>query len=247
MIACSPKYLIHDLQLAIDDAAIENPANAMLIPPMRALRPQYIAIMRSSYWGAAGAANLTVSFLDNPNAATKKKILQYANLWRKTANIKFVESSDGIIRIAREDDGYWSYLGTDIKQIPRGQPTMNLQGFTERTSDSEYSRVVTHEFGHTLGMPHEHMRRDIVARIDPAKAYKYFQQTQGWSRQMVQQQVLTPLEESSLFSTARANVDSIMCYQLPGSIMKDGIAVPGGNEITQVDYDFVRKLHPRLK
>ena len=58
-----------------------------------------------------------------------------------------------------EWSGYWSYLGTDVLHIPVDQQTMNLQGFTERTPESEYRRVVRHETGHTMGFPHEHMRR----------------------------------------------------------------------------------------
>ena len=62
-------------------------------------------------------------------------------------------------RISRGSEGYWSYLGTDIRLIPRNRPTMNLQGFTMNTSESEYKRVVRHETGHTLGFPHEHILR----------------------------------------------------------------------------------------
>ena len=78
---------------------------------------------------------------------------------------------------------------------------MNLQGFDMDTPDSEFYRVVRHETGHTLGFPHEHMRRDIVARIDPARAEQYFGVTQGWSPRMVIEQVLTPLDEASIFGT----------------------------------------------
>jgi hypothetical protein len=62
-------------------------------------------------------------------------------------------------QISRGSEGYWSYLGTDIRLIPWNRPTMNLQGFTMNTSESEYKRVVRHETGHTLGFPHEHILR----------------------------------------------------------------------------------------
>src|SRR5207248_2959407 len=103
----------------------------------------------------------------------------------------------------------------------------NLQGFTMSTPESEYKRVVRHETGHTLGFPHEHMRRALVARIDPEKAYEYFERTQGWPRSVVDQQVLTPLDETSLMGTP-ADETSIMCYQLPGSITRDGRPIIGG-------------------
>jgi hypothetical protein len=56
---------------------------------------------------------------------------------------------------------------------------MNLQGFTMNTLESEFRRVVRHETGHTLGFPHEHLRRQIVDNIDPDRAYAYFKQVQG--------------------------------------------------------------------
>jgi hypothetical protein len=47
---------------------------------------------------------------------------------------------------------------------------MNLEGFTMKTPDSEFHRVVRHETGHTLGFPHEHMRAELVKRIDSCRA-----------------------------------------------------------------------------
>lgn len=113
------------------------------------------------------------------------------------------------------------------------------------TADSEFHRVVRHETGHTMGFPHEHMRRELVNRIDPQKAIKYFGQTQGWSEQMVRQQVLTPLDEGSLIGTAHADPKSIMCYQIPGILTKDGQPIVGGTDIDPSDYAFAAKIYPK--
>jgi hypothetical protein len=152
----------------------------------------------------------------------------------------------GDIRISLGSGGYWSYLGTDILHIPKGRPTMNLEGFTMDTVESEYKRVVRHETGHTLGFPHEHMRRALVARIDPKKAFKWFKDKYGWDRQTVMSQVLTPLDESSLMGTPSADDTSIMTYQLPGAIMKDGRPIAGGLDIGEADYKFAAKIYPKL-
>ena len=121
---------------------------------------------------------------------------------------------------------------------------MNLQGFTMNTSESEYKRVVRHETGHTLGFPHEHMRKALVERIDPAKAYEYFRRKQGWEPRMVDQQVLTPLDERSIMGTP-ADQTSIMCYQLPGSITRDGKPILGSMDINQTDYAFAGRIYPK--
>lgn len=219
---------------------------------MRGLKP--IAVDKNKYW-KGGKVDLSVSFLDGPDATTRRLILEHMNAWNKWCNVKFRETTGtGQIRIARittaedpEMSGYWSYIGTDIRKIPIGEPTMNLEGFVAKTSLREYRRVVRHETGHTLGCEHEHMRKEIVGRIDKQKAYAYFKKTDNWTKKDVDLQVLTPLEDISILGTPKADATSIMCYDLPGSIMKDGTAVTGGMDINANDGAFMGTLFPRAK
>jgi hypothetical protein len=209
---------------------------------------EYISVLTTKYWHTKGV-RLTVGFLDNPPKDLRARILLHMNAWAASANVVFSETNaDAQVRIAREggqNGGYWSYIGTDILSIPAGQPTMNLEAFTMNTPESEYHRVVRHETGHTLGFPHEHMRRELVDKIDPEKAYKYFAATQGWTADDVKAQVLTPIEESSLWGTAHADPNSIMCYQIPGSITKDGHAIVGGLDIDGQDRSFAALVYPK--
>ena len=112
-------------------------------------------------------------------------------------------------------------------------------------SDAEFRRVVRHEAGHTLGFDHEHMRRALVKKIDRAKAIAFFDRTQGWTPQEVDEQVLTPLAESSVMGTAETDPHSIMCYQIPGSITKDGKQIPGGRDINPKDFAFDGSIYPK--
>lgn len=209
-----------------------------------AATPEHIAVLRGAYWGEKGV-DLSVQFLDNPDAETRRMILDAeigANAWGKTANVRFRETNQqGQIRITRDRSGYWSFLGVQLLGVQG--PTMNLQSFTSRTPVSEYRRVVKHEFGHSLGAPHEHMRADIVARLDRVKTIRYFQQTQGWSEEDVMRQVLTPLSEASVMGTP-PDQTSIMTYALPSSITKDGKPIPGGADINESDAAFMAKMYP---
>jgi len=254
LIACSPKRLpLETLVAAAKTATSINPLNhtplhrlAQVIPDF-VLNPQRIAVLTTKYWGLQGV-HLTVGFLDNAPADLRKRILQHMNAWTKTANVKFVESkTDPQVRIARvggPDGGYWSYLGTDVLHIAKTDPTMNLEAFTMDTPESEFHRVIRHETGHTLGFPHEHMRKALVDKIDPDKALEYFESTQGWSEEEVRAQVLTPLEESSLRGTT-ADAKSIMCYQIPGDVTKDGKPIIGGLDIDALDFKFAGMIYPK--
>ncbi len=256
ILVCTPKRLPEELLVAAARTAVDiNPLNH---PPLHRLTrvlaefrptPERIAVVTTKYWGIGGV-RLTVGFLDSPPADLRKRILQHMNAWSASANVKFVETrTNPQVRIARvggEMGGYWSYLGTDILHIPKNEQTMNLEEFTMRTPESEYHRVVRHETGHTLGFPHEHMRKALVDRIDPEKAIEYFERTQGWSEQEVRQQVLTPLEESSLLGT-KPDPKSIMCYQIPGSLTKDGKPIIGGKDIDASDAKFAASIYPKKK
>ncbi len=252
-LVCTPRSLPRAQWVEAARAATSiNPLNH---PPIERLTrtltgfaptPEHIAVLTTKYWHTKGV-RLTVGFLDTPPAALRKRILSHMNAWAKTANVTFVETKGAAqVRIARAADGYWSYLGTDILSIDRQKQTMNLEAFTMQTPEAEFHRVVRHETGHTLGCPHEHMRRALVALIDPQKAIDYFGSTQGWSADEVRQQVLTPIEESSLWGTAHADPNSIMCYQIPGSITKSGKPIVGGADIDASDYEFLAKVYPKL-
>jgi hypothetical protein len=254
-IGCSIKILHEDAWIdAARTAVAINPANApaahmlMLGAPGQVLSPEHLALVTSKYWGGNGV-RLTVGFLDSPPADLRTRILKHMNSWSTWSNVSFVTTShDPQVRIARQggaDGGYWSYLGTDILHIAAGEPTMNLEAFTMSTPESEFRRVIRHETGHTLGFPHEHMRSEIVNRIDKDKAIAFFQANQGWSAPETTAQVLTPLDNSALTKTAQSDVESIMCYGLPGAIMKDGVAVAGGIDIDALDAKFAATVYPR--
>ncbi len=84
-------------------------------------------------------------------AQQRNVVTQFAPHWTQHANLKFIfdDAPNAQIRIAfNGNDGAWSYIGKDALNIPLDQPTMNL-GWQDEG-------VVLHEFGHAIGMIHEH-------------------------------------------------------------------------------------------
>ena len=257
IIACSPRYLPRaDWPRAATNAIKQNPDNR---PPgledeelPQGNEGERLALDVTRYWGAGGV-NLTVGFIDTPDRALRDRILSHLNAWSEKANVQFVASdAEPQVRIARwtaqdspGDEGYWSNLGTDVLLIDPRRPTMNLEAFTMSMRDSEFHRVVRHEAGHTIGFPHEHLRQEIIQRLDREKVIRAFMASQGWTRQEVIDQVLTPLEEASLLATPTAEEDSIMCYEIPGSLTLGGREIVGGTDITANDHAFAAQVYPK--
>ena len=190
-LTCTPKSLATSRLAAAARRAIEiNPANAVERRPVvrtpigRRGGPRRLAVVVGRRWPASGV-RLTVRFLDNPAADLRARILRHMNAWGKTTNVLFVETRGSAkVRIARLDSppdmaGYWSFVGTEILEIPQDEPTLNLEGFTMKETEAEFRRVVRHEAGHTLGFDHEHMRRDLVKKIDRKKAIAFYDRTRG--------------------------------------------------------------------
>lgn len=241
---CKPMLLPDDLQYdAAVAAARSYPPNA----PLWEYDPRRIAVLTSKWWGP-GPHRFTVSFVEQQSQAFINKVIASFNTWRTRARcaVEFVWTQrDGQLRVATGlRDGYYSYLGRDNEHIPLNQHTMSLSDFTVRTPDSEWLRVPPHECGHFLGCPHEQQRHGVLDDLDPEKTIALFMRTQGWTRQMVINQVLVPIEERSLTGASPVDPTSIMCYSFPASITKSGRPIPGGSDLTALDIQFMSRIYP---
>jgi hypothetical protein len=239
--SCIIKQLPAHLKFkASRDAAIINPVNS---PPKHDLNIERLVLNTNVYWGSQGF-RASVEFKGLWNATEKKLFLKYANNWSKWGNVEYYETTGkGDIRVAKKPNEHWSYLGTDNKQIPDDEPTMNI-GLSSSDSDEEWQRVVEHEVGHYNGMEHEQLRLEFVKRIDPSKAYPYFWETQGWTKDIVDGNVLKGLDPKNI----RASIPdskSVMMYRIPGSITYDGIDIEGGDKIDQIDGQFFSTIFPK--
>ncbi|PEU23783.1 Tolloid-like protein 1 [Bacillus wiedmannii] len=189
---------------------------------------------------------LRVRFLDG-DPAVHEKVKGYANKWSRYANLKFAfgNDPDAEIRISfKQPGGYWSYVGTDNLAIPRNEATMNFQFFNSNTTETEFSRVVLHEFGHCIGVSHEQSNPAANIPWDKEAVYRYYAQGDDpWDKEMVDRQVLARLDPRGTAFTPH-DPKSIMQYPVPNELTIGDYEIGFNSTLSEVDKRFIGQMYP---
>jgi uncharacterized protein YkwD len=250
-LGCIPKALPPHLEIvAAWHSVLANADNLPHLaagPLMLAGTPQIaerMAVERGKYWPAG--SKIGVEFRGG-STEIQDRVMAHANAWSAYANLDFVAVApgQGQVRVGFDQPGYWSYIGTDALAIPPGEPTLNLQWFDRLTMpESEWIRVVRHEFGHVLGAKHEQQRPEMVARLDPVKVIPAYRRSQGWSEQEIRDQILNPFSLADTIHTELADEHSLMEYFFDGSLTYDGKPIVGGTDISEMDKRLISQVYP---
>jgi serralysin len=195
--------------------------------------------VKGKFWPAGQV--LRVRFM-NGSSALQTKVLNYAKTWSSYANVSFVKVSSGTseIRVKFGTIGHNSYVGTDNLNISQSTQTMNLQ-FNDESPESSIRRASLHEFGHALGLMHEHQNPYVNISWDKPKVYAYYA-TQGWSQDQVDKNVLNKLAFEPTQHTT-FDVASIMAYSIPSSLTTNGYSIPWNTELSNIDKEFIGKMY----
>src|SRR5664280_365556 len=180
------------------------------------------------------------------SAFVRSKVRQFAEAWMTYANITFdfVDPAEAaVIKVSFVPGGSWSKLGRDALGVPFDFATMNFGWFDDSTGDTEFSRTATHEFGHALGLIHEHQAPTSGIQWDREKTYAYFKAADNWDRAEVDAQVF---QKYSVMSTNYSAFDpnSIMEYWVPASLTLDGKGVSGGTQLSAIDKEYIGMWYP---
>lgn len=170
----------------------------------------------------------------------------------------------------------WSMVGTDAKSVPKNQPTMNFGWLDDDTQfanpkTKNTGQVILHEFGHAMGMVHEHQnpKNNPIIWNKPVVAAA-LQRTQGWGPQQIEHNMfakygdyerceevkaLPPSDPNrqkgiadycsgEIVNGSRYDVNSIMHYFYPAEWILEGpTKIPLNIEYSELDKTWLRKYY----
>ncbi|MCP5081390.1 MAG: peptidase [Alphaproteobacteria bacterium] len=156
-------------------------------------------------------STLRIRFLGGTQAQ-QDMVREIAPQWTEHANLNFEFSDDprAEIRVSfDENDGAWSYVGTDNSDIPLHAATLNL-GWVDQG-------VILHEFGHMIGLSHEHQNPAGGIEWDEAKVIADLAGPPNfWDEATVRHNVLNKYSADQVHGTD-FDPDSVMLYAFPDS------------------------------
>jgi hypothetical protein len=171
-------------------------------------------------------------------------------------NLKFVwdyspsDPTQGDVRITFDPDGgAYSYIGIDARGIPGNQPTMNLGWIDDHTNfDFDAAKgtgvVVIHEFGHMLGMIHEHTRADFGVKWNCNQLVSDLSKgNNNWDWCTIYNNVLKTYETSE-FNGSKYDPLSVMHYWFPNRFFCGNPNLPHVTKLSYNDKVWLQKSYP---
>lgn len=206
------------------------------------------ALLKKTMWTPGEV--IAIAFIDG-QAAVQSKVLAVAKEWTAEmggpANLQFTRSNDAKaadIRVSFAQRGSWSTLGTTCRRVPKDRPTMNFGWLTPETSENDLRRVVLHEFGHALGMVHEHLQPNAGIPWDKERVYEELSgPPNDWDEQTIDTNMFDAFAAKEMNAT-KFDRDSIMLYPIPARWTTNGFSVGLNSAISAMDKQFIAQNYP---
>ena len=204
------------------------------------------ALVKASKWTSGDV--ITVSFLDG-DPGVQEKVKRVAQRWTAPglANLvlSFRDDNDTDIRISFQYSGSWSVIGTTCRNITdKTQPTMNFGWLNPSTDDEEVRRVVLHEFGHALGLIHEHQNPAGGIKWNKPEVIRSLSgPPNDWDLRTIEHNMFEP---NAAAETNFTKVDgaSIMMYSIPANWTTDGFSVGLNTDLSPLTSQFIHEQYP---
>lgn len=155
--------------------------------------------------------------------------------------LKFIDNPyDANIRITfNSDKGCYSYIGKDCLGIPKNSGTMNFGWFDVGT--------ILHEFGHAIGMVHEHQSPFLnPIKWNKEAMYKWASEQLGWDENEVNEQIINKYDILQLNGTI-FDPESIMLYFISNNLTFDDTGTGVNTRLSPYDVVYMNSIYPGSK
>jgi hypothetical protein len=227
------------------------------------------AFLISTLWTAG--QTITIDFIDSYAAPWKKAWVEkvVAEMVQPYVNLTLLfgtygDSADIRITFQHENSAY-SRLGTQstwYKGSSEQPESMNLgwldeprsgsftwKGVTHNFPGCTYcsvntnGSVIIHEFGHALGMVHEHQNPEGGIQWNEPAVLSYFSGAPNyWDEEQIRFNVLDKYA-SNLLNASNYDPESIMLYAFPASLTLNGVGTTANSIMSPTDIEWMGKVY----
>lgn len=175
----------------------------------------------------------SLSAVDMVKKVVRERVIPLVNL-----DIDFTDNiEEANVRVSFDPNGgAWSLVGTDHLNT-KTDATINLGWLDVST--------VMHEFGHMLGMIHEHQNpRGQSIQWDDKKVYEWAKNTQGWDKDTTKTNILDKYDLNSI-NGSDFDPLSIMLYFFPADLTLNNVGTEQNLRYSGMDVLWITKMYPK--
>lgn len=195
----------------------------------------------SRFWGNGQVLNIT--FTNELPPGLKDRIERLIRQWEPSTNLTFTfdDNEPGHIRITTHGQYNESFIGTDALLVPLDQPTLSLGTVPEHP---HFDAAVFHEFGHALGLEHEHQHPKADIPWDKPEVYAFYKANYLWTEEEIDKNLLNKLPIDDVLH-GPYDRDSIMHYKIANELTLGDWEVGDNLRISKLDRRNMRRAYPK--
>jgi hypothetical protein len=133
-------------------------------------------------------------------------------------------------------DGCFSAVGKDALNYKKEDATMNFAWLDVST--------ILHEFGHAIGMNHEHQSPYSSIKWNKPVLYLYYWLTIGWDTNTVDENVINKFDKKNN-TGSKFDPLSIMLYYYPSILTTDFVGTSENNRLSGYDVEWISKTYSK--